>query len=437
MCDIFGATDAAKTQPDTDCHSPMVPCPVKKVSRSRVEFRPQDSWVGEFGFDWMRIGGTAEKAGEEVYKTVINSGHGGLNAAAAYTALKSEYSTIATEISSPPENLFEYFVPYLNLFPKGAAGTPTPPFEAELKVLISVEENPPDEIELEYDKSLLTVSKTILTDKAVGAKRVSGDSTIKVTCDAKLTSDQDIKVFATFEGNKKLVGQLRVLKNDEPERKAIKFLFVNVKTDVNGTTRIGSISAAEKTALRNSLFQALITCEMEDAAAAFDMSADDNMRTKTVGTNKVYGKYIYKKTATDGLGHVDGLFEDYVSSGAGDANFFAYVRSQFLKAPGNAKYDKHFTVFAFDEIPYDVTTYGQVEGIGVHNASLFAPAGGRKVTTMAHEILHGLKLNHTHDSPSATNKYIFNSGTTDNIMSYSAARYSTWRRQWTVMKGGL
>jgi hypothetical protein len=200
---------------------------------------------------------------------------------------------------------------------------------------------------------------------------------------------------------------------------------------VNGVVRIGSVSDAEKTALRNSLFQSLITCEMEDAATAFDMTADDNMRVKTVGTAKTFGKYIYQKKATDGPDRADGLYEDSPDG------FFAYVRSEFLKIPANAKYDKHFTIFAFDELPYDVTTYGQVEDIGKRNASLFFPAGGRKVTTMAHEVLHGLSLYHTHDSPGPNNKYIFKSSTTDNIMSYSAARYSTWRRQWDIMKGGL
>jgi hypothetical protein len=433
MCDSQQAADAGKKMPDTPCNAAVGTCPgKKKVSRSRVEFRPTDAWTGEYGFDWMRIGGTAEKAGEDVYKSVVVSGDGGLDAARAYTAMKSEYSTIPIEITSAPETLKEYLVPYLSLFPKGTAGTPTPPFEAELKILTAVEENPPDLLELEYDKALFTLSKDRLADKAVGAKRAASDGTVKITCNSSFNADQDIKVWATFEGVRTQVGELKVCKNDDASRKSVKFLFVNVKTNINGTMRIGSVSDAEKTALRNVLFQALITCEMEDAASAFDMSADDNLRIKTAGGTKTYGKFIYQKKPGDGPDKTEGLFEDYPGNG-----FFSYVRAEFLKAPGNAKYDKHFTIFAFDEVPYDVTTYGQVESIGVHNAALFFPAGGRKVTTMAHEVLHGLLLHHTHDSPSATNKYIFKSGTTDNIMSYSAARYSTWRRQWEVMKGGL
>jgi len=402
-----------------------------------VEFRPLDSWVGEFGFDWMRIGGKAEKAGEDVYKSVVDSGNGGLSAALAYKTMKGEYGSLPIEIASPPETLKEYFVPYLDLFPKGTAGTPTPPFEAKLKLVVVVEENAPDKIELEYDKALFTIDKPQMKDKAVGKKRVASDGTVKITCNAVLTSDKVIKVWATFEGNKKLVGELKVLKNGPSERKHAKFLFVNVKTNVNGTVRIGSVSAAEKTALRNSLFQALITSDLEDAASDFDMTADDNLRIKTVGGTKVYGKFIYKKSGAEPT-RFEGLFEDYKAPGASSADaFFAYVRSEFLKVPANAKYAKYFTIFAFDEVPYDVTTYGQVQNIGVHNAALFAPAGGRKVTTMAHEILHGLGLKHTHDSPGADNKYIFKSATTDNIMSYSDARYSTWRRQWDVMKSGL
>ncbi|HEV2700737.1 MAG TPA: hypothetical protein VGV09_03840 [Steroidobacteraceae bacterium] len=408
-----------------------------KISKSRVEFRPQDSWVGEFGFDWMRIGGPAEKAGEDVYKNVVIKGTGGLSAAAAYTAMKSEYDSIPIEIASPPEGLMEYFVPYLNLFPKGTAGSPTPPFEAQLRILVQVEENAPDKLDLEYDTTLLAVDKRQLKDKAVGAKRVATDGTMKITCNAALASDQLIKVWATFQGERKLVGQLKLLKNGDSARKHIKFLLVKVKTNINGTLRTGSISEAEKVALRNVLFQALITCDMEEAASDFDMTTDDAMRIKTVGTAKAYGKFIYQKTKVDPT-KTEGLFEDYIAPGAAKADaFFSYVHDSFMKATGNQKYAKHFTIFAFDEVPYDVTTYGQVQDIGVHNAALFAPAGGRKVTTMAHEILHGLNLKHTHDSPGPQNKYIFKSSTTDNIMSYSAARYSTWRRQWEVMQGGL
>ena len=288
-----------RPRPHTPAGPPRDPKKVKQISKSRVEFRPKDDWVGEFGFDWMRIGGPAEKAGEGVYKDVVSSGYGSLNAAAAYTAMKSEYDKIPIEIKSSPETLLEYFVPYLNLFPKNTAGTPTPPHEAQLKLLIAVEENAPEKIELEYDTAALAVDKSKLNDRAVGAKRASADGSVKITCNAALTSDKVIKVWATFQGAKKLVGQLKVLKNDASAQKSIKFLFVNVKTNINGTLRTGSVSDGEKTALRNSLFQALIVCDMENAVAPFDMTSDDALRIKTVGTTKVYGKFIYQKTTPD------------------------------------------------------------------------------------------------------------------------------------------
>lgn len=440
MTELEAATGAGKAMSDDKCGSSTTKCP--KVTRVRVDFRPKDDWGGKFGFDWMRIGGKAERAGEHVYKEKIKSGYNGLAKVAAYKAMKSEYDTIATEIKAPPENLKEYFVPYLHLYPKGTTGTPTPPFEAELKVLVEVEEAAPDKLEFEYDKKLFQLDKTELKDKAIGAKRIASDKTVKITCLAAFTADQEIKVWSTLGEKKTLAGQLKLPRNDKTVQKRLKVVLVKVRTKITSVVRIGSFTAAEKELLRDVLFQALIQCEMEDGPD-LDLTADDNMRISTVKGKKKYGAFIYRKKATDKAGErVDGLYEDYggepgeaAVDGAG--NFFAYLRQKFLAEPANAKYDEYFTVFAFNEVPYDVTTLGQAEDIGVHNAAMFVPTGGRDNETLAHEVLHGLKLKHTHDSEGADNKYIFEDNTTDNIMSYNTNLCSTWRWQWDIMRSDL
>lgn len=396
-----------------------------------VQFRPQDSWDGEYGFDWLRIGGTAEKGGEDVYKDVLKSGYKDLSAAQAYTLMKDEYKHVTTEIKSAPETLAEYFVPYLNIFPVGTTGTPAPATEAVLKVLVAIEDNAPEKIEFEYDKAKLTLDKDELTDKAVGAKRVASDGTIKITSKAKLKANEEVKVWSTLEGTRTLAGKLVVLKNDSIKK--IKFVFVMVDTKVESTTRTGSVSATEKSYVHNSLHQALIQCEIE-SAPNLDLTADAKFKIITKDGNKTYGEYIYEKKSTDGANRHDGGLNEDLDG----AVLFKYVRKKFLDIPANAKYKKgYFTVFAFDEIPYDVNTYGQVQDINEHNVLLFAPVGGRKQTTLAHEILHGLGLPHTHDSPSSSNKYIFKSGKTDNIMSYATKRMSTWKRQWDKIRKGL
>lgn len=450
MCSSKEATESGKKKPDIACDagsgSKCSTPPPKKKFKCTVEFRPLDSWVGEYGFDWMRIGGPGEKAGEDVYKNVIDSGNGGLNAAQAYTALKTEYSNIPIEIKvKDPEDLAEYFVPYLNLFPKDTpaiTGVPAPPSQAELKVLVSVEENAPEKIEFEYDKALFELSKDKITDTAVGTKRVASDGSIKITCKTGLDSDKLIKVWATLEGEKKLVGQLKVMKNDASARKKTKIVFVNVETNINGTVYIGSVAPEEKTFLINMLHQALIQAELEDCPHTLDLTANDDFRIKTVASAKVYGKCIYKKPTGSTSTNLDGKLNEDMP---GDA-FFSTLRTAFFndpKHPTNSKYNTgYITIFAFKEIPYDVTNHGQ-SPFGSHNVAVFEPAGGRVKPVLAHECGHGINLNHPHDSPSATNKYIFKKNKTDNIMSYSffntprPTLYTTWHTQWSIMQSTL
>jgi hypothetical protein len=444
MCDSNAANNAAKGKPGAACDATDPGCPPKpkRPFKCMVQFRPRDDWKGEYGFDWLRIGGAAEKAGEDVYKTEIASGFSGLNAANAYIALKGEYpSGVNAEIASDPEAQKEYFQTYLNLFPKGLTGTPAPPHEAELKVVIAVEDNAPEKIEIEYDDTKIDLDKKALTDTAVGAKRVASDATLKVTCkDVALAGDLEIKVWATLDGEKKLAGKLIVMKNDAASRKKTKIVFVNVKTNINGTVNTGSLSAGEKTFMRSALHQALIEVEFEDGPL-LDLSADDDFRIKTVaGTppTQVYGKFIYKSAGAGDTNFDGGLWED----SPGDA-FFTATRQKFLAIAANSKYATGYKfVFAFNEIPYDISNHGQAP-IGGGTAAVFNPSGPREDAVLAHEFLHSLGLNHTHDSPSATNKYIFNKNKTDNFMSYrffgtpKIDCFTTWKRQWPIMKSTL
>ncbi|WP_456311770.1 hypothetical protein [Pseudomonas shirazensis] len=65
----------------------------------------------------------------------------------------------------------------------------------------------------------------------------------------------------------------------------------------------------------------------------------------------------------------------------------------FLNMPGNAIYNKHYTVFTLGEAVYD-NAAGQVEDIGTKNLILYQNRNDR---TLSHEGLHGLGLDHTHD----------------------------------------
>jgi hypothetical protein len=81
----------------------------------------------------------------------------------------------------------------------------------------------------------------------------------------------------------------------------------------------------------------------------------------------------------------------------------------------------------------------------IANVFLFERTGD---STLVHEVMHSLSLDHTHRDWVAPNipgtknnpecfRYIFPEETTTNIMSYSRPKYSTWHWQWEIMQDFL
>ncbi len=430
----------------------------KKIPmKCMVQFRPLDSWKGEYGFDWLRIGGGGGELEAKSYKELINGGFGFPTAANAYTfGMKPEFknTSVPTEIKSKPEDLKEYFVPYLNLFPEkyvkalpqSDPTVPLPLFEAELKILITVERDAdePDKIELEYDgsdKNLLEL-KCSFGDKTKksGVKRLSSD-TLKIKCLQDLSSDVEVRVLAYPKGWKSkndatLAGKLLVSKNDTSTRKEMKYVLVKVATKVKNTVKVGVFSNAELKRLKDSLHQALIHGTFENGHDLNLRNDKDYKVIKKSGKN-VFGKFIFKTDGSDG-NIPNGLNEDFPNDATPSKEaFFIDLRTKYLAVKGNAKYNNHFTVFCFKEPTYDPVTYGQIQKFGVKNLALFLnPGADRPDGVAAHEAGHGLGLEHTHESAKATiNKFVYPKGVTDNIMSYNfPAMMSTWHWQWEVMR---
>ncbi len=413
---------------------------VKKTflaSKVAVQFRPKDDWDGEFGFDWLRNGDT----GETKYKDLLAGGYKGTvdgkgvsyTKEEAYTALKADFSSFDSEV----KEFKKYLVPYLNLYPPHVIGHPQPPKSAELKILITIEKEEPLSIEFEYNKSLLKLDKDTLTDKAIGAKRQASDKTIKITCLEEFDTDQEIKVLAYPKTWKvddpiPLAGKIIVGANSKPHRRNAKFVLINVLTNINGVPNLGTFNPTDRKYLTNALYQSLIYSQLEKGPD-FDLTKDNNFRIKkSMFGKKTYGQFIYKNKGGGDTGRDGGLFEDFPASG-----MFTYLRSEYLKIKGNEKYKDHYTAFSFKENTYDPTG-GQVQGIGIHNVIIF---NNRKDTAFAHEVLHGMGLYHTHSDGGKTvetdRKFIYNNRTTDNIMSYSAERKSTWHWQWKILRKGL
>lgn len=194
------ATDMTTTQTET-------------ISTAIVCFRPAPAWNGEYGFDWLREKDNGLTPNDPAYNAIIEGGYkdgisdftGGATGT-AYTKLKTQYKNIpisrkppqagSTPPTVPPTA--EYFVPYLTLFSKEFVDTlpatiaNKPKYESEIKILVEIEEDI-DRLEFEYDKTLFTIDKPILSDKTKTTGLMNGsDGTVKLTCLKDLDAEKEI-----------------------------------------------------------------------------------------------------------------------------------------------------------------------------------------------------------------------------------------------------
>jgi len=422
----------------------------EQIALANVYFRPIDTWNGEFGMDWLRENDNGlAPASDPAYSGIIEGGYkdgvtdltGGATGT-AYTHLKTQYEIIpikkqpiAGSTAAPPDG--EYFVSHLTLFPKDfvdalpATVATKPKYEADLKVLVEIEEDI-DKLEFEFDNILFDIDKKILQDKTKTTGLTnSADVSVKITCKKDLDSDKEIKIYAYPKNStqplvdRKLAGKIIVLQNDSRIRKEEKFVLVKVFTDIlgNGNITDGDFTLIDKQNFYYYCYQSLIIPILENSPNTLDLS--DNVDFKSGG------KYIDR---------LNRLNED-------EPGMFADVKKLFLEdkdAAGNLKNAKYttgyFTAFAMDVTTYDATP-GQIQDIGIRNLILFTP--GRYDTTMAHETFHGLGLYHTHRDAGTVisennRKYIYQKETTTNIMSYNTGiRKSLWRWQMHITNSNI
>ncbi|WP_282630813.1 zinc metalloprotease [Empedobacter sedimenti] len=468
---------------------------INNIAIAMVYFRPNSTWNGEFGFDWLREkDNNLALTDDPAYADIIEGGYGngstdltGGSTGTAYTKLKTEYTKIPIirkpleEGASVPTETpsTEYFVPYLTLFSKEFVDTlpetviNKPKYEAELKVLVEIED---DIDKLEFDLStintdadnpLITIDKVTLEHNTKTEGLVNAtDATIKITCHKDLDRDKSINIYAYPKDSstkplaqqlaeRKLAGRITILKNNAEERKEIKFVLVNVKTNITDTPlrdSNGTFTTQDKINLYNSFHQALVLPKIEISPTVLDLSTNVDFQVRTIEGVPQYGKFIYSPTdeANDRArgrrsGTVGAIYEDRT-------DFFTTIKTLFFNERDvtgnlvNSRYQTmYFTAFAMEVKVYD-GAFGQIERVGIKNLVLFNNT--RKTTTMIHEGLHGLNLYHTHKDGNnvisePNRKYTYANGNetpsnaTDNIMSYSDNRKSIWNWQRLILRRNI
>ncbi|WP_375605387.1 hypothetical protein [Flavobacterium davisii] len=163
-----------------------------------------------------------------------------------------------------------------------------------------------------------------------------------------------------------------------------KFVFVQVRTNINGIAVTGRFNPNENINLQNALYQFLIFGKFEDYSNSigineFDLTTDSKFTITTNPTTgaKTYGRFIYEKAVNDPVRAAAGLHTNTTDGGLNEdytgKEMFTYLKTKFLALTGNSRYANHFIVFCFAELPYDMVvfpgggysgTLGQVQDIG-------------------------------------------------------------------------
>ncbi len=385
------------------------------TSKVLVNFRTGNSYKGDYGFDWLRMGDTGKK-GDVFYKDFIGKyeykkdalGNFVLDSSGkkiltnTFKKDNAEYTKLGKKFEMPKHPIKandKYVVPVLVLLPNK---------KATLTLKVEIEGSDAKKIEYKYDNTYFKLDKTEVSHKTVGKKELADDLTIE--CIKEFGADKFIEV----EADGKFAGKLKVMPNDKANRYKADIVFVKVKINIGNGVTTGS-TTNEKRFLEKYLNQALIKPNIIEKE--LDLTADPIL-------NSTY------KLNFNGVITVNDI-----------SGIHAHLRTEFDRV--HTGYNDSFKVFLFGEAGGEVkinrssaTRYyqgynGAAESINSKAVVLY---NTHNTSTTTHETLHAMGLHH-----SFSNKGDFTlvKNKTDNIMDYSHQvsinRISTWLWQWSTM----
>lgn len=466
-------SDSSENSPDfsgsTVGQTKMV-CDPSNPPECYVSFRPKKNWYGEYGFDWLREGDfpiTAADGGvlsklnlkfEDIvgYHTKLNPTTGvnevfnpdaeyGLMSlttpftpdAVLYSYLRNDYMPSDIYINNSPVTTYTSF---LSIFRKeDDAASPKKDADIIAKVYINPAQPPPDEIILDYNTSLLSITPALTVSGTLDAP---SEQSINVKCLTTFENDQLVVVKSKKTDDCgipqfQVIGNLQVMANARSKRKIQRVMIVSVTTpDIVSAAPdpalnlVGQLNSGELDLFTKFLHQALIDPVLDGDAIPLDLSGETDFKTKYTsngyvilsgGTNNVI-PYLKQKTKDyltrrndSRLAHVD------------DAS---YKIAYYFGAKIGGIYQN----------PTRVEAYG---GLRLPNTNVFVMGPNKFENCLPHEFLHALELPHTFTpSPfSADALYTYRFGNTDNVMDYSYSvqgagyskcGFSLYKWQWAI-----
>lgn len=432
-----------------------------------VDFRPNSSWKGEFGFDWIRSGDT-ELDGDVDYKTII--GKYGKDYAtqpnAVFTKDEKKYDDLVSNdfetivIANKKNNKGEiekYSIPYLSIYKDSDPKKKN--YKANLELLTEIIDKEPDKVLLKHHKKYFKIStkSNIITtegdynfvelkNKAVTSKTEKSGNVktgklhkeeVIIECLSEFKKDEYIEVYSIFTVNKKevkkIAGKLNIIANNKDNRRIANIVFVNVLANINGEKK-GSepvgISVSDQTKQKKYLEPFLRQGLIKPNIINKDLSLSDN---------KILNKdYILKYNSVN-------MFSKYnVTKSSGD-DLVTFLEKQFSKNPKNKVYQDYYKVFFLGNGGGRKNAAGKIVHLGGHANGIPSKEcimyKNPQPFFVSHELMHCMKLYHSFDN---NGEFTFKIGQTENIMDYShmskysggktITQISTWKWQWDILK---
>ena len=442
-----------------------------------VEFRPNQNYLGKFGFDWLRLAdsGLTPSQADVLYSDNMgyyNEPDGTKNKTTHGEAFYTNSSFIA-EDSSKVNNLvrsfealdninaltkmqtnmqsdfpdYKYRMPVITLMPKDATKNPhSVGLEGALDVIVKTGSIPASSLKLrvrsEYDEQILNNAFTFSSNNIpLSSKK----NVLKICSKGILT--QDVTVYVYTEKCHMPCGAFKLLANSNVRH--INMVLMGVVTElVHNIPKTGIPNIDDITKVRTLLAQALISVDkvidknFDGTPLTLDMSGLNALgQTKL---NVASHGFPANPTATP---PVDAMF-----NWAKMNEIFRLLEDEYQDSIANAYDPTHGSLitgdaFRFYFLPDKCINRGDIGGIagggsiGVSRTAYFKTWQPKTLAeTIVHEIGHNMGLRHTFNYDVAhANSYTYKYKSTTNIMDYSAPSIKNvfYHWQWKIMNGGI
>jgi hypothetical protein len=431
-----------------------------------LEFRPDNSYIGDYGFDWIRKGDTGatqpfndhafqdymgkhyhtatnkvetngNKTGDsfkydkDTNTTVIdpktNLVDGSFGDGKMYNRLKKRYRKLIFKWNDVSGKPLETYTPIMTLM-NGKV--------AKLNLHLNIKQQP-QKIVFEFNNS--NANNFLKINNPVSKEITSNLKTqpMEIECTGEFDDEYTLyaRAFGKNDPKGEICGMLRILPNGKMYQRKIKITIFNVQTNINGTLNNGSNISSSSNKGKNRIIELLKQALMIPVFEDLDIITTDN--------NQLLNNCCVRVNANlpnTGNGINSG---DYALDENRTSNIVSTLEQKRIAQHGHT-HDNAIRLYFLDEVMPTKDSLGNWIN-GVSTTGFSAPSapgfticfGTCGNETASHELFHTLGLYHTFDGYKLNAKFTFKYCKTDNVMDYThnirKKRLSLYHWQWQII----